>query len=229
MTEPTNGVLPGARWLTAAEVRALFPGASWHEVVQQIADRRAEHGEDPDAAWVQFVEGDVAVDSFVAGALAWAIVVHGDLRATGDLDFATTDYETSLLVVRGSVHARNFRFASGAACEIAHELIVRELVSGRYGDESAYLAVGGALRARVLALDHATGCSAGTLDAIVHASPGWRLPIDIAEPSTAFDPALVDGPFLDHARLWPHVTAGRPILQPAAEPALRALVEARLR
>lgn len=202
--------------LSSDDIQALFPGEWWLEVFDQMADGTP----------VVFVEGSVSVDSYAAGAGPWAIVIHGDLHATGDLDFSTSDYKTSLLVVRGSVRARNFQFTNGATCAISEDLVCSELVIGRYGDESARLEVGGTLRARALLLDHVTGVSARVLDALVCSSRGWGLPMDIeyeASHEDIFESSVIDA---DHRLVmwaaWEAATSGKPIFLRGAENRLRA-------
>lgn len=205
----------GAKRLQADDIRQLFPDAWWLEIFDLMDDVPA----------VSFVEGDLQVDSLAAGAGPWAIVVHGDLHATGDLDFATSDYKTSLLVVHGNVRARNFRFTNGANCVVVHDLLATNYVFGRYGDESAQLCVGGTLAARALLLDHVTGTNAELIDAIVCSTPGWRLPIDIdyyAEQRDTFAAEVLD----DEGRIelytaWIAATRGEPVLRPEAEARLR--------
>lgn len=206
-----------AKELSPADVRALFPDAWWHEVFQYQSDKIPVH----------FVDDSVAIDgNLVAGTGPWNLVVHGDLHATGDLDFATGDYKTSLLVVLGAVRARNFRFTNGATCVVAHDLDAKDYVFGRYGDESARLEVGGTLRARALLLDHVTGVDADTLDAIVCTARGWGLPIDIdyyADNRGVFAPDILDDEGrLDHYLAWAAATSGAPVLLADAEARLEA-------
>lgn len=206
----------GARLLTADDLRALFTGEWWLEVL--------EYGDEPPA--VHFVEGDLAVESLAPGDGPWALVVHGDLHATGDLDFSTSDYKVSLLVVRGSVRTRNLRFTNGANCIVSHDLDASGYVLGRYGDESAQLVVGGTLRARALLLDHVTGCDAGAIEAIVCSSAGWRLPLDLDYSAESHEDLLVPealaGGTIGIAEAWEVATRGRELFLPGVEERLRA-------
>jgi hypothetical protein len=206
-----------AKQLSPADIRALFPDGWWHQVFSNQSD----------AVPVHFVDGSVAIDGdLIAGTGPWNLVIHGDLHATGDLDFATGDYKESLLVVLGGVRARNFRFTNGATCVIAHDLVVNNYVFGRYGDESAHLEVGGTLRARALLLDHVTGTNAGTLDAICCTVEGWRLPIDInyyADNRDIFAPEVLDTDgTIDLRVAWDAATNDAPVLLHAAEQRLRS-------
>lgn len=79
-----------------------------------IAQRAHHHRQS--APVIELVSGDGDVDE-LAPESPWILVVDGDVRATGDLDFATGPYEQSLLLVTGDVSARHFRFNSGAACD----------------------------------------------------------------------------------------------------------------
>ena len=203
----------GAKLLSADDVRALFAGAWWHEVFSTMRP-----------TMVQFFDHSLAVDELAPGDGPWAIIVHGDLHATGDLDFTTSDYKTSLLVVQGGVRARNFRFTNGATCVVAHDLVASDFVMGRYGDESARLEVGGVLRARALLLDHVTGVDVSELDAIVCTSEGWRLPIDIeyqAKHGSIFEPEVLHDGSIDLGLAWQAATAGDPIFLPGVEAELR--------
>jgi hypothetical protein len=205
----------GARMMSADDVRALFPGEWWHDFFDQMNDVPPVH----------FIEGSLSVDDLDAGDGPWALIVHGDVHATGNLDFGTSDYKVSALVVFGSVHARNFRFTNGANCYVVHDLIARDFVFGRYGDESARLAVGGLLKARAVLLDHVTGVDAAELDAIVCATEGWQLPLDIdyyADVSDLFvsDVIDVDGR-IDLFRAWTVAARGEAVFAPGAEERLR--------
>jgi len=210
----TLQTLAGRR-LSADEVRSQFPGAWWHEVLDTMRTPPP----------IVVVDGDLRVDDLEPDEGPWALIVRGDLEAAGDLDFSTGDYEVSLLVVLGSVRARNLRFAKGATCVIAGDLEVRGLVVGRYGDESARLEVGGDLRARALLLDHVTGAEAASIDAIVVASEGWQLPIDAPsqdEERRIYAPALLDEDGgLDLEAAWDAATRGASIFLPDAEARLR--------
>ncbi len=207
----------GARTLSPDDVRQLFPDAWWHEVLFDWMRQPPPP--------IHFIEGDLAVDDLTAGAGPWALIVHGDLHATGDLDFATSDYKVSLLVVHGNVRARNFRFTNGASCVIAHDLVAHDYVVGRYGDESAQLVVGGTLRARALLLDHVTGVDATELDTIVCTTAGWRLPIDInyydEQKGTFADAVLDEDGRIELFAAWDAATRGEPVLLPDAEARLR--------
>lgn len=204
--------MQGAKQLDEHDVRALFPNAWWLEVFSYMKEPHPP---------VQFFDRSLSVSSLAAGDGPWAIIVHGDLHAETDLDFGTSDYKSSLLVVQGNVRCRNFRFTNGATCVVAHDLTASGYVIGRYGDENASLEVGGTLRARALLLDHVTGVQAGTLDALTYAAEGWGLPQDIEEDHFVPD---VGG---DMHAAWEAAIAGKPILRPEAEPELQAL--ARLR
>lgn len=210
----TLQTLDGRR-LAADAVPPLFPGAWWHEVLHVMRKPRPP---------VIVIDGALRVDDLEPDDGAWALIVQGDLEAAGDLDFSTGDYQVSLLVVLGSVRARNFRFAKGATCVIAGDLDVSGHVVGRYGDESARLEVGGVLRARALLLDHVTGAEAA-IDAIVVAGEGWRLPLDAPmadEERRIYAPAVLDDEDrLDLAAAWGAATRGEPIFLPDAEARLR--------
>ena len=203
-----------AKQLSADDVKQLFPNAWWHEVFGYMREPIPVH----------FVDHGLELDALAPGAGPWALIVHGDLHATGDLDFWTSDYKCSLLVVQGNVRARNFRFTNGATCVVAHDLEARDYVLGRYGDESARLEVGGMLRARALLLDHVTGVDAKEIDAIVCSTEGWGLPIDIdyyAENTDVFVPAVLDEDRLDLHLAWEAASHGAPVLLPEAEQRLR--------
>lgn len=200
-----------AKLLTPEDMRALFPDAWWHEVWQTMRQPLPP---------VHFFDRSLAIDSLAPGDGPWAIIVHGDLHATADLDFATTDYRCSLLVVLGNVHARNFRFTNGATCVVAQDLVARDYVFGRYGDESARLEVGGTLRARALLLDHVTGATATDIDAIVCTTEGWGLPIDIDYSSNHTDifvPSILDDDRIDMYLAWEAATAGDDLFLPGVE------------
>jgi hypothetical protein len=202
----------GAKHLTADDVRALFPHAWWLEVFSYMTDP---------LPLVHFVDRSLAIDSLAPGAGPWAVIVHGDLHASGDLDFWTSDYKSSLLVVQGNVRARNFRFTNGATCVVAHDLTASGYVIGRYGDETARLEVGGTLRARALLLDHVTGVGAREIDAITYSADGWGLPKDVD------DAAFLAGELDLHAA-WEAAIAGMPILRPDIEAELRQVVAERI-
>jgi hypothetical protein len=202
----------GAKQLSADDIRALFPDAWWLEVFEYMKDPLPP---------VHFVDRSLAIDSLAPGDGPWALIVHGDLHASGDLDFSTSDYKCSLLVVQGNVRARNFRFTNGATCVVAQDLLATGYVLGRYGDETARLEVGGTLRARALLLDHVTGVEANEIDAITYSSDGWGLPQDVD------DAAFVDGELDLHAA-WEAAIAGTPILRPEVEAELRQVVAERL-
>ena len=200
--------------MTQDDLRQLFAGADWLWVLDTIAR------ETP----VQFHEGGLAVDAFAPTPGPWIVIIHGDLQATGDVVLETGDYKCSLLVVFGSVRARSFRFMQGASCVIVHDLVVDDCVVGRYGDESASLEVGGRLQARAVLLDHVTGVTAGTLDAVVCSARGWGLPIDIEyegeDHRNWFVPAVLsDEGRLDMGKAWHH--AGD-VFRPNAIDQLRA-------
>jgi hypothetical protein len=204
----------GGTILTADDVRERYRGAEWLEVL--------EYGNDPPP--IRVIGTTVQVDTLAPGRKPWALIVEGDLVATGDLDFSTGDYAVSLLVVRGSLRARHLRFTNGANCIIEGDCDVDGVIVGRYGDESARLAVGRRLRARALLLDHVTGCDATSIDAVVMSSPGWGLPMDIEDDGHAdvFVPAaLDDGEFSAH-RAWAVATGGQDVFLPEAHARLRA-------
>ena len=208
-----------AKQLTAADVRQLFPDQWWHEVL----------GYQQDNVPVHFVDDSLAIDgNLIAGNGPWNLIVHGDLHATGNLDFATGDYKTSLLVVLGGVRAKNFRFTNGATCVIAHDLVVADFVLGRYGDESARLVVESLLRARAVLLDHVTGLDAESLDAIVCTVEGWGLPIDINYYATVRDifmPELLDDEGrLEMYNVWQAASTNGTVFQPDAEERLRTKI-----
>jgi hypothetical protein len=213
----------GAKLLSPADIRQLFPDAWWHEVFEFQNDKVPVH----------FIEGGLAIDSLEAGRGPWCLVVHGDLDATGDLDFETTDYKTSLLVVFGTVRARNFRYTNGATCVVEHDLIARDYVFGRYGDESARLSVSGTLRARALLLDHVTPADATEIEAIICTVEGWGLPIDIdyyANNRDVLDAAVLkDDGRIHHELAWRAAISGQPVLLPEAEARLSAVAAARSR
>lgn len=198
--------------MAVEDVRGLFANQWWLEALGLV-----NH--------VWFTEGDLAVDDLDAGRGPWALVVHGDLIGR-DLDFATGDYQESLLAVRGSLRARNFLFTAGATCSIAHDMTVDNVIIGRYGDESARLCVEGALRARLLLLDHVTGCDANTIDAIVCSDRGWGLPIDISYAADSHEDTFIrdalDGQTVDLFAVWKVVRDGRDPLVAGAEARLRA-------
>lgn len=202
----------GSQQLTADDITALFPGAWWHEVFGYMKQPLPP---------VYYFDRSLAVDSIAAGKGPWAVVVHGDLHATGDLDFWTSDYKTSLLVVHGNVRCRNFRFTNGATCVVAHDLTASGYVLGRYGDETARLEVGGALRARALLLDHVTGVEANEIDAITYSADGWGLPQDVD------DTGFIAGELDLHAA-WQAAITGAPILRPEVEAELRTSVAERV-
>ena len=202
--------------MTADDVRALFPNEWWHDFFDQMSDVPPVH----------FVEGSLSVDDLDAGDGPCALIVQGDVHASGNLDFGTSDYKVSALVVFGSVHARNFRFTNGANCYVVHDLIVRDYVFGRYGDESAGLAVGGLLKARGVLLDHVTGVDAAELDAIVCASAGWRLPMDIDYEADEHRDVFVSDVLDDRGRIdlfraWVVAVRGEPVFMPGVEERLR--------
>jgi hypothetical protein len=204
--------------MSAADVRALFPNEPWHELFELSPALEADG--------VRFVEGGLTVDQFLADKGPWGLVVHGDLMASGDLDFWTGDYKVSLLVVRGSVRARNVRFGKAANCFISEDLVASGYVVGRYGDESARLDVGGTLRARALLLDHVTGVTAANVDAIVVASQGWGLPLDIDYQQGAhryvFVGEILRGDAIDLVAAWQRATRGGELFLPGVERELRA-------
>jgi hypothetical protein len=185
--------------VTQDDLRQLFAGADWLWVLDTIANDTP----------VQFHEGGLAVEALALHEGPWIVIVHGDLHATGDIVLETGDYKCSLLVVFGSVRARSFRFMQGASCVVVHDLVVDDCVLGRYGDESATLEVGGRLQARALLLDHVTGVTAGTLDAVVCSARGWQLPLDIdyqgEDHGNWFVPAVLrDDGRIDMAKIWHH-------------------------
>lgn len=203
--------------LTFPEVAKLFPGAQWLELEELVADE----------VRVRVVEGGLTVPSFEAGQGPWALVVHGDLLCEGDLDFKTTDYAVSLLAVLGNVRARNFRFTNGANCFVSGDLTLSGVCVGRYGDESARLVVGGALKARALLLDHVTGVGAGRLDAVTCASEGWGLPMDVDSSADSHRDVFVadalgnDGT-LNLGAAWKVLGAGNDVFLPGVQARLRA-------
>jgi hypothetical protein len=206
-----------AKQLSPDDVRALFPDAWWWEDPFHLQN---------DEVPVLFVDNSVAIDgTLTAGEGPWNLIIQGDLHATVDLDFSTGSYKTSLLVVLGSVRARNFRYMNSAACMIAQDLIAADYVFGRFGDEGARLDVGGTLRARALLLDHVTPASAEAFDAIVCTVEGWDLPIDIdysADNRDRFAPNVLDkNGRLDMRSAWAVARAGDPVLLPDAEAQLR--------
>lgn len=175
----------------------MFADAEWLWVLDTIAP----------ATPVRFIEGGLAVDAFATDGGPWIVIVHGDLQATGTIELLTGDYQCSLFVVLGSVRAKRFCFMQGAACFIAHDLVVDDIVIGRYGDESAMLEVGGTLTARAVLLDHVTGVTAGRFDAVACSARGWQLPLDIdyqgEDHRSWFVPAVLDGDGrLDLAKAW---------------------------
>lgn len=207
----------GGTVVAFSEVERLFPGEAWLE----LRELMEAGGQTP----TRFVEGGVSGDTIVAGDGPWAVVVHGDLVVTGDLDFSTTDYAVSALVVRGNVSARHFRFTNGANCFITGDLTCSGIVVGRYGDESARLVVDGRLKARALMLDHVTGTEAQDLDCLVCAARGWGLPQDIdlgAESHRELLHAATldrDGS-VDMHQVWSHVSAGGELFLPGVEATL---------
>jgi hypothetical protein len=208
----------GARMMTFDDVRGLFPGAEWLWILDTTTADTPVH----------FVEGELVLDDLEAGDGPWVLIVHGDLIASGDLDFGTSDYKTSALVVCGSLRARNFQFTNGAQCVVLHDITVTGCVFGRYGDESAFLSADGTLRAHAVLLDHVTGVSAPVIDAVVCGSRGWRLPIDINyEADSHADifvrEALDEDDRFQPYRGWQRVTAGEPLFLPGAHERLRAL------
>ncbi len=209
-----------AKQLTASDLNELFGDAWWLDVLKQ---------QDPGVP-IHFVDNSLAIDgNLTAGAGPWNLIVQGDLHATGNLDFATGDYKVSLLVVLGNVRAKSFFFTNGANCIVAHDLVVSDVVLGRYGDESARLVVSGLLRARAVLLDHVTPVDAETLDAIVCTVEGWGLPIDInyyADNRHIFDARLLDhrDGTLELREAWRAVDNGTPIFLPDVEAQLRAKI-----
>lgn len=221
MSNPNFSMLPssmttlsdlGAKHLAADDIRQLFPGAWWLEVFSYMKTPLPP---------IHFLDRSLAVDGIIAGDGPWALIIHGDLHASLDLDFSTSDYKSSLLVVQGNVRCRNFRFTNGATCVVAQDLFASGYVIGRYGDETARLEVGGTLHARALLLDHVTGVEANEIDAITYAADGWGLPQDID------DDAFVDGELDLHA-VWQAAITNTPILRPEREAELRQVVAARL-
>lgn len=201
----------GARMMTADDIRQLFPDEWWLDVFDQMNAVPPVH----------FVEGSLAIDDLEAGDGPWALIVHGDLYASGDLDFSTSDYKCSVLVVLGSVRTRNLQFTNGASCVVAHDLVASGIVVGRYGDESARLVVGGMLTARALLLDHVTGVYADSIDAIVYSAPGWNLPQDVPNDRDVFEDAVLDDEQLDFSKVWHVATRGEAVLREAEEAFLR--------
>ncbi|MEO8844404.1 MAG: hypothetical protein ABI591_06180 [Kofleriaceae bacterium] len=156
---------------TRDDVRELFVRHGqvdvfdWVEdILDQLDGRRANHR----VAEIELVRGDLEVAD-LSRESPFILVVDGNLRATGDLDFATG----SLVVVMGEVTARNFRF--GGSVFINRNLTLTGDCFGDHGDESAVLYCQ-KLSARALLLDHVTGVHVTELDCIVCSAEGWGLP-----------------------------------------------------
>jgi hypothetical protein len=222
----------GARAATADDVRARLARNNDVEVfgwVAEVLDQiqmRADNHRTP-APVIELVSGDVDVDE-LAPRSPWILVVDGNLRASGDLDFGTRPYERSLLLVTGDVSARHFRFNSAAACYIAKRLVLSGCCFGDHGDESAEL-YAQLVRARAILLDHVTGINAPELDAVVCSSKGWGLPMHVAydraeEHPTIFAPEVLDEEgALDLELAWTHTHEGRELFLPGVLDRLRAM------
>jgi hypothetical protein len=201
-----------------SEVAKLFPGEAWLEMRELMNDG--------DETPTRVVEGGARVEGLVAGDGPWALVVHGDLHATGDLDFSTTDYAVSTLVVCGNVTARNLYFSNGDNCFITGDLTCTGVVVGQHGDESARLVVEGRLEARALMVDHVTGVEAEELDALVCSAEGWGLPLDLDQGADSHRELLhpetldEDGR-VDVSAVWAHASAGGELFLPGVEATLR--------
>ncbi|AKV01436.1 hypothetical protein AKJ09_08099 [Labilithrix luteola] len=221
----------GARAATADDVRDILVRHNdadvfgWvEEILDQIEQRAQNHG--TPAPVIELVSGNVEVDE-LAPKSPWILVVDGDLKATGDLDFATGPYEQSLLLVTGDVSARHFRFNSGAACYIAKRLVLSGCCFGDHGDESAAL-FAQLVRAHAILLDHVTGINAPELDAVVCSSEGWGLPMHVnygrsEEHPTLFVPEVLDAERrLDLERAWAHAHGGGELFLPGVHDRLRS-------
>ncbi|MFT3708836.1 MAG: hypothetical protein QM817_14395 [Archangium sp.] len=208
----------GGTLVPFADVAKLFPREDWLELGDQM-----EHPDRP-TPLVRVIEGGLSIDELEGDDGSWALVVHGDLHATGDLDFSTSDYRVSLLVVRGNVRARNFRFTNGANCFISGELRCDGYVLGRYGDESARLVVSGPIIARGLLLDHVTGAHAAEYQALVDSSDGWGLPQDFAgeELEKLVVPDALWRDRFDLSSAWQVINEGRELFLPGVEDRIRA-------
>lgn len=200
------------------DVAKLFPREDWLELGNQM-----EHPDRP-TPLVRVIDGSLSIDELEGDDGSWALVVHGDLHATGDLDFSTSDYRVSLLVVRGNVRARNFRFTNGANCFISGELRCEGYVLGQYGDESARLVVDGPLIARALLLDHVTGAHAAEFQALVDSDAGWGLPRDFEgeEMEKLVVPEAMWRDRFELGAAWKVVSQGRELFLPAVDERIRA-------
>ena len=216
---------------TRDDVRALFIRHAhedvfdWVEdVLDQIDGRRANHP-DERVAEIELVRGDLEVAE-LSRESPFILVVDGNLRATGDLDFATGPYQQSLVVVMGEVAARHFRFNSGASVFIHRNLTLTGECFGDHGDESADLYCQ-KLAARALILDHVTGVNATELDCVVCSAKGWGLPqhIDYGAKDThaeLFVPEVLSDNGLSVEEAYAYAHAGNDIFLPGVLERLRA-------
>ena len=216
---------------TRDDVRELFIRHAhedvfdWVEdILDQIAKRRENHPNER-VAEIEIVRGDLEVAD-LSRESPFILVVDGNLRATGDLDFATGPYQQSLVVVMGEVTARHFRFNSGASVFIHRNLTLTGECFGDHGDESADLYCQ-KLAARALILDHVTGVNATELDCVVCSADGWGLPQHIdysAQDSHAelfvFEVLSDSGLSVEAAYAYAH--AGNDIFLPGVLERLRA-------
>ena len=215
---------------TRDDVRELFKKHGqddvydWaEEVLDQIDGRRESHPNER-VAEIEIVHGDLDLAELVLEG-PFIVIIDGNLRATGDLDFTTAVYQRSLVVVFGEVTARHFRFNSGASVFINRNLTLAGECFGDHGDESAELYCQ-KLTARALILDHVTGVNATELDCVVCSADGWGLPqhVDYAAKeghAELFAPeVLSEGISVEQA--YAHAHANNDIFLPGAYDRLRA-------
>lgn len=168
--------IQGARQATVDELRAALAHRGGARVLKSVETMLGLIERRRPAPAIELVSGDLEVDG-LSPRSPWILVVDGNLRATGDLSFATEPYQMSLLVVTGEVSARHLRFSGSAACYIGGPLVLSGYCLGDHGDEGAELHAE-RVRARAVLLD-ATGLDTPHIDAVVCSSKGWRLPMHI--------------------------------------------------
>jgi hypothetical protein len=170
--------------------------------------------------------GGLQGDTLDFGPGPWVIVVDGDLLTPGDLTLDTRD--NSIIVVTGSVRARNVFFDEGTLVVIENDLVATGVVVGTHGDSNAGLDVGGALTARGVFLDAHTGMTVrGPLNALVSCAPGWKLPQDFVgqDQRTLFVPEALNGERVDAFLVRQLAAEGRAVDLPHAEVAARESVK----